>query len=348
MSDAALLSIRDLSVVFRTEDGPLAAVRGLDLDVAPGELCALVGESGSGKSMTALAVMDLVPRPAGTVRSRSMRFAGRELSSLPAPERARLRGGSISMVFQDALSALHPLLTIERQLTEVLERHAGLDRRAARKEAAQALGDVGIPGPERVLDRYPHQLSGGQRQRVMIAMALVCRPALVFADEPTTALDVTLQAQVLDLLDRLRRQHGSAVVLITHDLGIVARHAERVAVLYAGSLVEDGPTESLFARPSHPYTRGLLACVPRLDSDPDTPLATLPGHPPRPGSLPPGCAFAPRCSLAHAACEDEPPSLASPSPGSETGSGTGSGTGSSTGHRSACLERAALFAEGRP
>ena len=259
-----LLDVRDLSVRFHTEHGIVHAVEDVSFTLAEGETLGLVGESGSGKTVTSLALLGLLPSPPGRVERGQVLFRGRDLLTLPRAALRRLRGDQLAMIFQDPMTSLNPLLTVGRQLTEVVEVHRGTLRREARRLAARGLGDVGIPDPEAQLDAYPHELSGGMRQRVMIAMALMCDPAILFADEPTTALDVTIQAQILELLRELQARHGMAIVLITHDLGVVAGMADRVHVMYAGRLVETGATGELYARPLHPYTRGLLASVPTL------------------------------------------------------------------------------------
>jgi len=311
----SLLEVRDLRVRFETPLGTLRAVDGISFDLEEGETLGLVGESGSGKSVSILAIMGLVPTPPGVVEAGAIRFRGQELTAL-APSRLRaLRGKDLAMIFQDPMTCLNPLLTIGLQLSEVLEVHLGLSRREGLKCAAAALGEVGIPEPEGSLACYPHEFSGGMRQRVMIAMALLCRPAVLFADEPTTALDVTIQAQILELLVNLQRDHGTAIVLVTHDLGVVAGRADRVQVMYAGRLVESAPTTPLFETPLHPYTRGLLASVPRLDREPESTLASIDGQPPDLLAPPGGCAFAPRCSLAVEACREATPELESPMDG---------------------------------
>ncbi len=310
MATEPLLSVRDLAVRFDTHGGSVRAVGGVSFDVAPGETLGLVGESGSGKSVTSLALMGLIPSPPGVIEGGSALFDGRDLLQLPAPELRKLRGNRISMIFQDPMTSLNPLLTVGRQLTEVLEQHQGLRRREARKVSAAGLGDVGIPNPEARLDAYPHELSGGMRQRVMIAMALLCDPVLLFADEPTTALDVTIQAQILELLAKLQKDHGTSIVLITHDLGVVAGMADRVNVMYAGRLVETAPTPDLFSAPRHPYTEGLLRSVPTLIGDPGKDLFSIDGQPPDLAAMPPGCAFRPRCGYAVERCEREHPPLA--------------------------------------
>jgi oligopeptide/dipeptide ABC transporter ATP-binding protein len=295
-----LLEVEELEVAFRTARGRLRAVNGLSFSVEVGETLAIVGESGSGKSVAQLALLDLLP-PSAEVRSKRIAFDGQPI------EPRKLRGRELSIVFQDPLSALHPLLTVGEQLSEVLETHEKLTRSAARARAIAALAEVGIPAPEERFRAYPHELSGGMRQRVLIAMALLCRPRLVFADEPTTALDVTVQAQVLELLASLRRTHGMALVLVTHSMGVVATAADRVLVMYAGAVAECGPVERVFERPQHPYTRALLASVPDLERPLGTPAAPIPGAPPDPIALPSGCAFAPRCPRASPRCSAETP-----------------------------------------
>lgn len=307
----ALLEVEDLRVRFETHQGTVRAVDGVDLRIERGEVLALVGESGSGKSVTSLAVMGLIPSPPGVVEARGLRFAELDLLRLDEARRRRVRGARISMIFQDPMTSLNPLLSVGRQLSEVLEVHRGLSPREARARCAAALGDVGIPSPEARLDAFPHELSGGMRQRVMIAMALLCDPELLIADEPTTALDVTIQAQILELMANLRRRKGTSILLITHDLGVVAGMADRVHVLYAGRLVETAPTTELFAAPAHPYTAGLLASVPTLVGDADRPLASIGGQPPDLSAVPPGCAFAPRCAHARQVCLDAAPPLES-------------------------------------
>jgi oligopeptide/dipeptide ABC transporter ATP-binding protein len=327
---AAVLAVHDLAVEFPSRAGPVRPVDGISFELGEGETLALVGESGSGKTLTALALLGLVPRPGRVAAGRAF-FQERNLLRLPERELRALRGRSLAIVFQDPLSSLHPLLTVGRQLTETIEAHERVARRATRVRAAAALGEVGLPHPEELLDRYPHELSGGQRQRVLIAMALLLHPQVLFADEPTTALDVTLQAQVLELLADLRRARGTAVVLITHDLGVVAGTADRVHVLYAGRTVETGGARELLARPLHPYTRGLLASVPSLEGEIPARLTAIPGHPPDPAARPPGCAFHPRCDLAQDACRARVPELAEVRRSPE--------------RRSACLELERLLGE---
>jgi oligopeptide/dipeptide ABC transporter ATP-binding protein len=291
-----LLEVRDLGIAFPGADGaPVQVVRRVTLEVAPGEIVGLVGESGSGKSLTALAVLGLVPAP-GRITGGSVRLAGRELVGAPERELRAVRGGRIGLVFQEPGAALNPVFSIGSQIAEAIRAHRSVTRREARRLAAELLARLALPDPERHLDEYPHQLSGGQRQRVVLALALAAGPELLIADEPTTALDVTIQAEVLELLGRLRAELGLAVLLITHDLAVVAGICDRVAVLYAGEVVEENRAELLFARPAHPYTRGLLAALPRLGAPaPRGELPTIPGQVPTPGDLPPGCPFHPRC-----------------------------------------------------
>ena len=303
----SLLEIRDLRVAFQGR-GALAVpvVRGVDLAIAPGEIVGLVGESGSGKSLTCLSIMRLLPPNAAT--RGAILFEGRDLATLPEPELVKLRGSALAMIGQEPASALNPVRTIGRQLVEALSLGGSAGRRALAGEAEALLRQVGMPDPAARLRAYPHQLSGGQCQRAMIAMMIARRPRLLLADEPTTALDVTVQAQILQLLRRLRRQHGMAILLVTHDLGVVAELSDRVAVMYAGRIVETGTVAAVFDRPLHPYTAGLLAARPRVDRRVAS-LASIPGSPPRPMALPPGCAFAPRCFRAQADCAAGEPAM---------------------------------------
>ena len=295
-----LLELRDLRVALPTPHGPAQALRGVNFSLGRGRKLGLIGESGCGKSMTALAIMGLLPEHARV--SGSIVFEGRELTTLPEPEYCRLRGDRMGMVFQEPMTALNPLHTVGRQIAESLRLHRGLDGAAARAEALRLLQRVQLPQAERRLDAWPHQLSGGQRQRVVIAIALACSPDLLIADEPTTALDVTLQREVLDLIDELVREDGMALVLISHDLGVMADRVEQVLVMYGGTVVEGGPTGEVFSRMTHPYTRGLFAARPRLGLARGTRLATIPGRVPELTRPLPGCAFAERCALAVDAC----------------------------------------------
>ena len=291
-----LLSVTDLSVTFRARGrGVVRAVDGLSFDVAAGATVGLVGESGCGKSVTSLAIMGLLPKR-GVEVSGSVRLDETQLLDLPESSMRRIRGREVSMVFQDPLSSLNPVVTIGKQVTEVLERHRGMSGEAARTEAASLLERVGIPDPRARLANYPHEMSGGMRQRALIAMALACKPRLLIADEPTTALDVTIQAQILELLRELVREEQTALILITHDLGVVAGMCEQIHVMYGGRIVESAFRHDLFDRPRHPYTGGLLASVPRMDQPRSTPLNPIPGSPRDLLSWELGCAFAPRCS----------------------------------------------------
>ncbi len=302
---APLLEIEALRVDFTTRGGVLRAVRGVSLSVMPGETLGIVGESGSGKSVTAQAAMGLVAAP-GAIAAGDIRWKGRSLLAAEGRGYARgVRGREMAMVFQDAMTSLDPLFTCGQQIGEVLRRHLGYDRATARARARELLELVGISAPERRLDQYPFELSGGMRQRVMIAMALACEPALLIADEPTTALDVTIQAQILELLQELQARLGLAIVLITHDLGVVAGLCRRVAVMYAGRIVEEAPAEALFDRPAHPYTMGLLRSTPRLDRT-ETRMIAIDGQPPDLRDPPPGCPFAPRCPARIEACAIDP------------------------------------------
>ena len=305
---APLLDIRNLKVDFKTPEGTVKAVDDISYEVAPGETVAVVGESGSGKSVSAAAVMGLVPSPPGTV-SGEVLFDGKNLLACDEESLRVIRGGQIGMVFQEPMTSLNPVLTIGTQLREAMELHLGLTTAQADARAVELLKTVGISEPESRLKQYPHHFSGGMRQRVMIAIALSCEPALVIADEPTTALDVTIQAQILQLMKDLTGDLGVALILITHNLGIVARYADRVNVMYAGRIVESGTTQEIFAQPRHPYTIGLLSSVPRLDKPRSEKLVPIEGQPPDLSRLGPGCAYQPRCLHAVGQCAGERPTL---------------------------------------
>ncbi|MEU6364446.1 ABC transporter ATP-binding protein [Streptomyces sp. NPDC046931] len=303
-----LLDVRDLHVEFRTRDGIARAVNGVSYAVDAGETLAVLGESGSGKSVTAQAVMGILDVPPGRITGGRVLFRGRDLLTLKDEERRRIRGAEMAMIFQDALSALNPVLTVGDQLGEMFVVHRGMSRKDARARAVELMDRVGIPAAAQRVRDYPHQFSGGMRQRIMIAMALALEPALIIADEPTTALDVTVQAQVMDLLAELQREYRMGLVLITHDLGVVADVADRIAVMYAGRIVESAPVHDLYKAPAHPYTRGLLDSIPRLDRK-GRELSAIKGLPPNLMDIPPGCAFHPRCPMARDVCLTDVPPL---------------------------------------
>ena len=305
----SLLEVDDLHVEFRTDEGRVHAVNGISLAIAPGETLGIVGESGSGKSVTSLALLGLIPQPPGKVTRGSARFRGRDLLKMRERELADIRGNRIAMIFQDPMTSLNPFLTIAEQLTEVTRLHLGYPRRKSLDHAVEMLEQVGIPDPGRRIFEYPHQFSGGMRQRVMIAIALSCKPDLLIADEPTTALDVTIQAQILELIRSLQASYGAAVILITHDLGVVAQVCDRVNVMYAGRFVEEAPVERLFADPRHPYTIGLLGSRPRIHGAAGRRLTPIAGQPPHLAHLDQGCAFRPRCAYAFERCAAETPPL---------------------------------------
>jgi oligopeptide transport system ATP-binding protein len=302
-----LLEINNLKTHFRTREGWVRAVDGVSFSIGEGEKLADVGESGCGKSVTALSIMRLIQRPPGEIVDGTILFGGQDLLDISEPAMRKVRGKQIGMIFQDPLNSLNPVLTISEQITEVLELHLGLHGQQARNRAIELLREVGIPEAEKRLNSYPHQFSGGMRQRVMIAIALACRPQLIIADEPTTALDVTVQAQILDLITSISNEYQSAVMLITHDLGVVAGMADRVVVMYAGNVIEMAATDELFANPRHPYTLGLLASVPRLDEDRQEMLTPIEGSPPDLLRPPQGCRFAPRCPFVTTQCQNAPP-----------------------------------------
>ena len=329
----ALLRVRSLGVEFATEDGLVHAVNGVDLDVARGETLAIVGESGSGKSVSMMAVMGLLPLPAARVTADVLELDGRDLLTASAHDVRRLRGSEMAMIFQDPMTALHPLHSIGAQIIEALRFHTSLGRRERRARAVELLDLVGIPSAERRLDEYPHQFSGGMRQRAMIAMALACEPKLLIADEPTTALDVTIQDQIVDLVDGLRAERQMSVIWISHDLGVVAGIADRVVVMYGGRVVEQAGVDDVYERPRHPYTLGLLASLPRLDAeDRSTRLEAIPGSPPDARTVGDWCSFAPRCPHRRPACTTAVPELV------EVGDG----------HRSRCLPEVVEALEAEP
>jgi len=301
-----VLNIIGLKTQFQTRRGVVKAVDGLDLVLHSGETFGLVGESGCGKSVTALSILRLLPQPAGRIAAGRILFKGNDLAAVSEAEIRRIRGNRISMIFQEPMTSLNPVYRIGFQIEEVLRRHRGMNRAEARAEAVRMLGLVGMPEPAARLDDYPHQFSGGMRQRAMIAMALACRPTVMIADEPTTALDVTIQAQILDLIARLKEEFGMSVLLITHDLGVVAEICRHVAVMYAGKIVESADVDAIFSRPAHPYTVGLFNSLPGVGGR-EGGLKPIPGAVPSLASLPPGCAFQDRCFRRHAACEAEPP-----------------------------------------
>jgi peptide/nickel transport system ATP-binding protein len=313
-----LLEVRDLAVAFGPPDAPVRAVDGVGFEIASGGAVGLVGESGSGKSVTAMSILRLIGAP-GRVVAGAIRFDGEDLLALPADRMPEIRGRDIAMIFQEPMSSLNPLMTIGDQVGEAILLHQAMSRAARRDRVIELLGLVGIPDPASRLAAYPHQFSGGMRQRVMIAMALACHPKLLIADEPTTALDVTIQAQVLELMKRIRRETGAAILLISHDLGVIAEMCERVVVLYAGRVVEDGAVRAIFRDAAHPYTRGLLQSIPRLDDDRRR-LAQIPGSVPLPGQVTQGCPFRARCEHRIARCAEEMPPL----------------TARGEGHRAAC------------
>lgn len=306
-----ILSIQGLSTYFYARDGIIKAVDGVDLELGRGEVLGIVGESGCGKSMTALSVMRLIPDPPGRIVSGKILFNGYDLATLPEKEMEKIRGKRISIVFQEPMTALNPLLTIGTQIMEMLRIHLKLNKEESKKRTIELLDLVGIPSPEICINEYPHQLSGGMRQRTMIAMAVSCNPDIIFLDEPTTALDVTIQVQILDLLRRLREGLGISMVLISHDLGVIAEVADHVAVMYAGRIVEYAETPELFRRPLHPYTKGLLSCIPRFDQNRGKMkrLYGMPGMVPRLSDLPMGCKFSTRCPIVIDRCRTEEPEL---------------------------------------
>ena len=323
---ASLLDVRNLTTHFMTDEGPVRVVNDVSFEINEGETLGLVGESGCGKSVTALSIMGLVPTPPGKIESGEIYFQGQDLLQMPNEGMRRIRGKEISMVFQEPMTSLNPVLSIERQLAEPLRLHMGMTRDVAKSRACELLEMVGIPDAEDRLKDYPHRMSGGQRQRIMIAMALSCNPKLVIADEPTTALDVTIQAQVLELMMTLSKEFGTALLIITHNLGVVARFADRVNVMYSGKIREMGPADDIFDSPSHPYTIGLLNAIPRFDKGDRSRLQMIEGEIPDPANRPSGCSFNPRCPWAVDKCSVSDPSLSLVGPE----------------HMSACWETAAI------
>ncbi len=302
-----LLAVENLCVDFATRSGPVRVLNDVSFTLAPGETLGIVGESGCGKSMTSLAVMGLVPRPNGRIASGRILFRGEDLVRAPARRMRQIRGAAISMIFQEPMTSLNPIFTVGRQIAEAIRLHEDVSRAEVRNRVVDVLGRVGIPDPTRRADEYPHQLSGGMRQRVMIAMALVCRPQILIADEPTTALDVTVQAQILDLILGLQQEENTAVILISHDMGVISQVSDRIMVMYAGRAIEKGPCREVVETSAHPYTRGLIACIPDIErtgrmTEADR-LPTIPGIVPDLRTLGETCAFAPRCALADAGCD---------------------------------------------
>jgi peptide/nickel transport system ATP-binding protein len=311
VAEPPILEIRNLSIDFRTRQGVVRAINHLSFTIAAREIVGLVGESGSGKTISMLACVGLINDP-NVVVSGSIRYKGSELVGLSNRALQKIRGPEIAMIFQDPMTAMTPVHTIGWQIAEQIRAHEKVSAKAAKARAIELLGTMGVPSPREQFDRYPHQLSGGLRQRAMIAMALSCNPSLLIADEPTTALDVTVQAQILSLLRDLRENFGSTIILITHDMGVVAGIADTVMVMYAGRLVERGPTQEIFAHPAHPYTQGLIASIPPMEGPRLRRLASIPGTPPNPAAMPDGCAFAPRCPYRFTACVNVPPLFALP------------------------------------
>ena len=304
-----LLEVKNLKTQFFTQDGVVRAVDDVSFYVMPGETLGVVGESGSGKSMTGLSIMRLIPTPPGKIVNGEVNFNGRDILKMSEEQVRSIRGNDIAMIFQDPMTSLNPVLTINRQISESLQLHMGMNKDQARNRAIELLGMVGIPNPESRVNQYPHQFSGGMRQRVMIAMALSCNPKLLIADEPTTALDVTIQAQILDLMRGLQTETGTGVIMITHSMGVVAGMADRVQVMYAGHIVETASTEEIFANPRHPYTVGLMKSIPRLDARSKEKLQPIRGLPPDLIDLPDMCPFVPRCNYAREKCEQKNPPL---------------------------------------
>ncbi len=314
----ALLELNDLHTFFTTKRGTVKAVNGVSYSVEAGKTLGVVGESGSGKSVSAMSILQLLDGN-GYIESGSIMFNGRELTKLNRNEMYKVRGNEISVIFQEPMTSLNPVFTVEKQVSEPFMIHQGMNKKEAAAKVVEMLKDVKIPNPETVAKQYPHQLSGGMRQRVMIAMALACQPKLLIADEPTTALDVTIQAQILKLMNDLKREHGTSILFITHDLGVIAQMADDVAVMYCGQVVEKAPARTIFtvSKYSHPYTEGLMVSIPRLDTPTNTRLDAIPGAVPHPLDLPKGCKFAPRCKYCQQRCLEEEPELTEVMPGQQ-------------------------------
>jgi len=310
MTDDVILQVKDLKAYFKLDEGLLKAVDGVSFDLRKGETLGIVGESGSGKSVTNLAIMRLIPSPPGRIAGGEVEFMGKDILKMSDEEIRKIRGNKISMIFQDPMTCLNPFLRISTQMIETIVLHQGLDKKAAKDKAIDMLKLAGIPAPEKRIDQYPHQFSGGMRQRVMIAMALSCEPEILIADEPTTALDVTIQAQILELINELSARLGTAVILITHSLGVVAGMCDAICVMYAGRIVERGTADEIFADPKHPYTQGLIKSVPRLDKVSTQRLYSIPGQPPNVINLPDCCPFFPRCERAMDVCKTKYPKVA--------------------------------------
>ncbi|GAB1454716.1 MAG: ABC transporter ATP-binding protein [Spirochaetia bacterium] len=310
MTDDVILQVKDLKAYFKLDEGLLKAVDGVSFEVSKGETLGIVGESGSGKSVSNLAIMKLIPSPPGKIAGGEVLFNGKDIFKMSDEEVRKLRGNKISMIFQDPMTCLNPFLRISTQMVETLMLHQGLDKKAAKEKAIEMLNLAGIPAPEKRIDQYPHQFSGGMRQRVMIAMALSCEPEILIADEPTTALDVTIQAQILELIKELSARLRTAVILITHSLGVVAGMCDHICVMYAGRIVERGSADNIFADPKHPYTQGLIKSVPRLDRVTKQRLYSIPGQPPNVIDLPDCCPFFPRCERAMDICKTKYPKVA--------------------------------------
>jgi oligopeptide transport system ATP-binding protein len=311
MSDEVILQVKDLKTYFTVDEGVVKAVDGVSFDLHKGETLGIVGESGSGKSVTNLSIINLIPTPPGKIAGGEVLFHGKDLLKMPPHDIREIRGNKISMIFQDPMTSLNPFLRISTQMVETIVLHQKIDKKAAKEKAIEMLRLAGIPAPEKRIDQYPHQFSGGMRQRVMIAMGLSCNPEILIADEPTSALDVTIQAQILELMRELTRKLGTAVILITHSLGVVAGMCDTICVMYAGRIVERGRTEEIFESPRHPYTQGLIRSVPRLDQETKERLYSIPGQPPNVIDLPDCCPFYPRCERAMDICKKKYPPVVS-------------------------------------